>query len=137
MPAPSSRLRWGFMRQTSVRCTLTVAALFALVACGANNAALPPSGHGGGGHGGGSGGVAGSGASDVGGAAASGGEGGTGGDGGAAIPWPSVPYASCEGMAEDECQGESCCTTLAVPGGMFMMGRSLAGSDACPVGKMC
>jgi formylglycine-generating enzyme required for sulfatase activity len=32
----------------------------------------------------------------------------------------------------DACDGESCCTTLRVPGGMFLMGRSPGGVDACP-----
>jgi len=35
---------------------------------------------------------------------------------------------SCKGPLQ--CQGESCCTTLPVPGGTFPMGRSLNGTDA-------
>jgi hypothetical protein len=37
---------------------------------------------------------------------------------------------SCKGPLQ--CQGESCCTTLPVPGGTFPMGRSLNGTDAYP-----
>jgi len=37
---------------------------------------------------------------------------------------------SCKGALK--CNGESCCTTLPVPGGTFPMGRSLNGTDAYP-----
>jgi len=37
---------------------------------------------------------------------------------------------SCKGLLQ--CAGESCCTTLPVPGGTFPMGRSLNGTDAYP-----
>jgi formylglycine-generating enzyme len=37
---------------------------------------------------------------------------------------------SCPADDWTECRGESCCTTLAVPGGTFLMGRSEDGTDA-------
>jgi formylglycine-generating enzyme required for sulfatase activity len=40
---------------------------------------------------------------------------------------------SCDALAT-LCQGESCCATVAVPGGTFLMGRSADGGDACPGG---
>lgn len=111
------------------------AVVFALLGCG-DDEQLPPGGRGGD-QAGGSGGFGGSGASATGGVGNSGGAGGAGGQGAGGNPWPTEPYASCEGMAADACQGESCCTTLSVPGGSFPMGRSVAGSDACPVGDNC
>ncbi|MBN2194915.1 MAG: formylglycine-generating enzyme family protein [Polyangiaceae bacterium] len=51
---------------------------------------------------------------------------------------------SCTGLAA-VCQGESCCTSLQVPGGTFPMGRSTEscgtvgcqGNEGCPVGSTC
>lgn len=49
-------------------------------------------------------------------------------EGAGCVPSVGVSYApelqSCEKLAPI-CQGESCCTTISVPGGTFMMGRSL------------
>jgi len=33
------------------------------------------------------------------------------------------PGQSCDGMVGTECQGKSCCSTILVPGGTFLMGR--------------
>jgi formylglycine-generating enzyme len=44
---------------------------------------------------------------------------------------------SCSAAAATECNGESCCATLSVPGGAFMMGRGETGTDACPSGTTC
>ena len=64
---------------------------------------------------------------------ATGGAGGaTGGSGGSTIY--GVPGPSCEGMTGKECQGKNCCSSILVPGGVFPMGRSENGSDACSVG---
>lgn len=41
---------------------------------------------------------------------------------------PSGPPPSCAGGLE--CRGRSCCESLRVPGGSFMMGRSADGADA-------
>lgn len=54
-----------------------------------------------------------------------GGEGGTAGSSGATAGNPS-----CAGETGKECQGRSCCSSLAVPGGTFPMGRSTNGTDA-------
>lgn len=35
------------------------------------------------------------------------------------------------------CGGESCCTSLVVPGGTFAQGRSLSAADQCPAGMTC
>ncbi|HQY59964.1 MAG TPA: SUMF1/EgtB/PvdO family nonheme iron enzyme [Polyangiaceae bacterium] len=35
------------------------------------------------------------------------------------------------------CQGRDCCESLVVPGGTFPMGRSEAGTDACPPATFC
>jgi len=37
---------------------------------------------------------------------------------------------SCDGMAGDECQGESCCLSIVLPSGDFMMGRGTVVTDA-------
>jgi len=58
-----------------------------------------------------------------------GGTGGTSTGGTGAITY-GIPGPSCDSLTGTECQGESCCTTILVPGGTFMMGRSEAGSDA-------
>jgi formylglycine-generating enzyme required for sulfatase activity len=50
------------------------------------------------------------------------------GDGGVVF---GTPGPSCTGLTT-KCQGESCCTNIVIPGGTFMMGRSAAGTDACP-----
>jgi formylglycine-generating enzyme required for sulfatase activity len=39
------------------------------------------------------------------------------------------PGRSCEGRPDTECGGVSCCASLVVPGGTFLMGRSTTGSD--------
>lgn len=58
-----------------------------------------------------------------------GGAGGTGLDGGGGSA-PGGP--SCDGMVGNECQGTSCCDRITVPGGSFLMGRSVSGTDAYP-----
>ncbi len=45
-------------------------------------------------------------------------------------PVTRLSGSSCDGMAGDECNGESCCTTLLVPGGTLDMGRSDDDCDA-------
>jgi len=40
-------------------------------------------------------------------------------------------------MRGDECAGESCCTTIRIPGGEFLLGRSEGGTDACPPDMAC
>jgi formylglycine-generating enzyme required for sulfatase activity len=52
---------------------------------------------------------------------------GAGGSGGSGQDGTKVP--SCQGMTGNECQGESCCSNILVPGDTFLMGRSLDGSD--------
>ena len=55
----------------------------------------------------------------------------------AADPAASFPYgveprvyaSSCDGMTGDECAGESCCSSLLVPGGSFLMGCAPGGKD--------
>jgi formylglycine-generating enzyme required for sulfatase activity len=68
----------------------------------------------------GTGGTGGSGGSDA-------GTGGTGGTGGTQY---GNPGPSCTGMSGTACQGESCCSSILVPGGTFPMGRSESGTDA-------
>jgi formylglycine-generating enzyme required for sulfatase activity len=47
-----------------------------------------------------------------------------------------TPGASCNGGLT--CTGNiSCCASLLVPGGTFPMGRSAAGTDACPANMSC
>ena len=48
-----------------------------------------------------------------------------------------TPGQSCNGMLGTECQGNSCCSNILVPGGTFPMGRSVSGTDACPSGMSC
>jgi formylglycine-generating enzyme len=43
---------------------------------------------------------------------------------------------SCEGL-ESLCAGESCCMTIAVPGGSIRVGRSDNGGDSCPMNAAC
>jgi formylglycine-generating enzyme required for sulfatase activity len=43
---------------------------------------------------------------------------------------PPAPATSCTAMAGNECNGESCCTTLELPTGTYRMGTSDNGSDA-------
>ena len=105
-----------------------------------------PGGLGGGGATGGTGGVAGTGgASGTGGTAGSGGTAGTanggtgayaGADAGAFVPVNAQSCAITDGGAL-LCNGESCCTSLVVPGGTFPQGRSNVGSDQCPAGTIC
>lgn len=45
------------------------------------------------------------------------------------------PGPSCAGGLT--CQGKSCCESVVVPGGAFPMGRSMAGTDACPPATTC
>lgn len=71
----------------------------------------------------------------------SGGADGSSSDGGesgsttGAVIEDGVPYdpgaPSCDGL-ETECAGESCCTTVNLPGGVVQVGRGLQGSDSCP-----
>jgi formylglycine-generating enzyme len=61
------------------------------------------------------------------GAAASAGVAGEGGVGDGGTGSPPTPQ-SCDGVAD--CNGESACTTLRVPGGEFAMGRGDTGSDS-------
>ena len=67
------------------------------------------------------------------------GSGGTGGTGGIAAIGPEGP--SCSGMSGTECNGESCCTSILVPGGTFPMGRGAETcggcTDGCPSGMTC
>ncbi len=60
-------------------------------------------------------------------ASGTGGDTGTGGDGG------PTQYGSeglsCSGRTGHECQGQSCCQSIVVPGGDFAMGRSISGTD--------
>lgn len=69
------------------------------------------------------------------GSAASGGGGstGTGGASTGGIPATGKPFVaqgpSCSGLSA-RCQGESCCTSISIPGGSFSMGRSQAGGDS-------
>jgi len=79
---------------------------------------------------------------DVGGAAGAAGisgSPGSGGDAGGPTLAPEGP--SCVGMSGTECNGESCCTTIVVPGGTFPMGRgteTCSGcADGCPAGMTC
>jgi sulfatase modifying factor 1 len=48
---------------------------------------------------------------------------------------------SCSAMSGSECNGESCCTTIVVPGGAFPMGRGTetcgSCSNGCPAGMVC
>ena len=50
-------------------------------------------------------------------------------------PWTGLPYdpgaPSCEGL-ETQCAGQSCCTTVDLPGGTVQVGRGSMGTDACP-----
>lgn len=62
----------------------------------------------------------------TGGATSTGGTTGSGGTGG------GTEGPSCAGTTGAECNGESCCTTITVPGGPFLMGRSTSGTDAYP-----
>ena len=64
---------------------------------------------------------------------------GAGGMAGSAALGPEGP--SCSGMTGTECNGESCCTSLVVPGGTFPMGRGTETcsdcTDGCPAGMTC
>jgi len=57
-------------------------------------------------------------------------QGGTGG-----LAEDPTPPPSCVGDSLSECNGESCCRALPVPGGAFAMGRSLEGADAFAFGR--
>lgn len=61
---------------------------------------------------------------------------GSAGVGGTAGIVPPSDGPSCAGL--EKCSAgdspQSCCDTKYVPGGKFMMGRSLSGNDACPQG---
>jgi len=75
------------------------------------------------------------------GAAAVGGEAGTAGMAGSAgiVYGPEGP--SCDGMTSTECQNGSCCTSIVVPGGSFLIGRGTEDCDTCtegcPAGMTC
>lgn len=51
------------------------------------------------------------------------------------------PGPSCQAMSGTECQGESCCSTILVPGSTFPMGRYTEECDncidGCPPGEIC
>ncbi len=91
------------------------------------------------GNGAGAGGAGGGDASIAGDGGTSGTTGGAGGTGGAMTY--EVSFQSCSDMAGDECQGESCCTTLDVPAGSFPMGRGTElcsdCADGCPASADC
>lgn len=59
---------------------------------------------------------------------------------GGAIGHP-VEGMSCSGMTDTECGGESCCASILVPGGTFLMGRSTEAcsgcADGCPSEMAC
>jgi sulfatase modifying factor 1 len=88
---------------------------------------------------------------ETGGSSASGGTGGTGGNvGGAGAAGAAnagyenqcaVEGRSCSHMTGTECNEESCCTCLIVPGGTFLMGRGTETcegcSDGCPSSMAC
>jgi sulfatase modifying factor 1 len=67
-----------------------------------------------------------------------GGSGGAGGTGGT-VYGPEGP--SCSGMNGTECNGESCCTSIVLPGGSYLMGRSTEEctgcADGCPLDMTC
>ena len=71
--------------------------------------------------------------SDGGGTTSTGGNTGTAGYG--------ISGQSCKGMTGTECNGESCCTSLPVPAGTFLMGRGTETcgdcTDGCPGGATC
>jgi sulfatase modifying factor 1 len=69
---------------------------------------------------------------------------GTGGlatGGAAGVSGYGVPGQSCSGMTGTECNGESCCTSIPLPQGTFMMGRGSEAcsncTDGCPGGISC
>jgi len=68
---------------------------------------------------------------------AAGGQGGTGGGG----PTYDVPGQSCFDLTGTECNGTSCCTSIALPAGSYLMGRSTEDcdgcTDGCPSGMSC
>jgi len=90
-------------------------------ALGGGAGAINAGGTAGAGAGGGTGGAESGGTSGSSGASGSGGTAGAGGGGPVAGP-------SCESESGDECQGESCCTSLVVPGGSYLRGR---GTEIC------
>ncbi len=47
-----------------------------------------------------------------------------------------VDAPSCDALATT-CAGESCCTTIALPGGSIRVGRSDSGNDSCPMNALC
>ncbi len=49
---------------------------------------------------------------------------------------PTEAGRSCEGL-ETQCAGESCCISIAMPGGVFALGRGESGNDACPSQVSC
>ncbi|HPA81828.1 MAG TPA: hypothetical protein PLS95_13500, partial [Thermoanaerobaculales bacterium] len=49
-----------------------------------------------------------------------GGTSGTSSGGTGAVTY-GIPGPSCDSLRGTECQGESCCTSILVPGGTFMM----------------
>jgi len=68
--------------------------------------------------------------------AGGGGGGDGGGSGGTTTTEFGVVAQSCDGLAES-CQGESCCTSIVVPGGTFTMGDdALLGGGAAPAHRV-
>jgi sulfatase modifying factor 1 len=76
-----------------------------------------------------------------GGGGVSGGAGTTGAGGNTGTAGYGISGQSCKGMTGTECNGESCCTSLLVPGGTFPMGRGTETcsdcTDGCPGGMTC
>ena len=72
---------------------------------------------------------------------ATGGAAGTGGVAGGASWTFDSDGPSCAAMTGTECNGESCCTSIVVPGGTFPMGRGSEACngcvDGCPSGMTC
>ena len=89
----------------------------------------------------GTGGTAGTGGSSTGGTAGTGGSGtgGTAGTAGGIIYGPEGQ--SCSGMIGSECNGESCCTSIVLPAGSYLMGRGTEDctgcTNGCPSGMNC
>jgi sulfatase modifying factor 1 len=68
-------------------------------------------------------------------------DGGVDGGAGATTGSYGIPGQSCAGMAGTECNGESCCASVAMPGGTFKMGRGSETcsncTNGCPGGATC
>ncbi len=120
--------RVGDMASKRVVAVLVAVAAGAVAACGndtGSGSGTPAASGGGTGTGGdGQGGVANS--TGTSGGGGSGAEGGSGGSGGAG--YLGIAEQSCSDSAGMECNGESCCTSILLPGGSFLMGR---GTETC------